>query len=382
MAEILKKFWDISVIDSDNAEVLIYDNIATKKSVNFWTGKEGTEVTPTAFRDDLAGITANNICVRINSGGGDVFAAESIATVIKDERAKGKKITCKIDGICASAAVQIAMACETISIPSSAYMMIHDPLTFMYGYFQAADLNKTASTLDKIKSGIINAYSDKTGIDKKEIAKLMTAETWFTGDEAVEKGFADEVLFEEIETETVEDNNDEFFVNGVSYKFAAFTNIPEELKNKAFNVVKNISKNKPLMKGDNEMEIKNATELRAAYPDFVNELTESARNEGAQAERARLQAIDELKDTVDGEFLNTAKYETTDSAETVAYKAMKEGKFVNKTVINALADDAQGANAVNGTANGGISNKVDEKEAEMKKELDAIDKIAGETFKK
>lgn len=383
MAEILKKFWDISVIDNDNAEVLIYDEIATKRSRDFWTGNEiGTEVTPTAFRDDMAGIKANNICVRINSGGGDVFAAESIATTIKDERAKGKKITCKIDGICASAAVQIAMACETISIPSSAYMMIHDPLTFMFGYYQVANLNKIASTLDKIKSGIVNAYADKTGIDKKEIAKLMTAETWFTGDEAVEKGFADEVLFEEIETETVEDNNDEFFVNGVSYKFAAFTNIPEELKNKAFNVVKNISKNKPIKKGDNEMEIKNATELRAAFPDFVNELTENARNEGAQAERARLQAIDELAETVDGEFLNTAKYETTDSAETVAYKAMKEGKFVNKTVINSLADDAQGANAVNGTANGGISNKVDEKNAEMKAEFDTIDKIAGETFKK
>ena len=90
MNKILKKFWNINLIDNDNADVLIYDEIAMKTSQDFWTGAEGTEVTPKAFRDDLEGIMANNICVRINSGGGDVFAAESIATAIKDERAKGK----------------------------------------------------------------------------------------------------------------------------------------------------------------------------------------------------------------------------------------------------------------------------------------------------
>ena len=378
-----KKFWNISLIDENNADVLIYDEIAMKPSKDWWTGAEGTEVTPTAFRDDLTGIMANNICVRINSGGGDVFAAESIATAIKDERAKGKNITCKIDGICASAAVQIAMACDKIMIPSSAYMMIHDPLTFMFGYYQVADMKKCISTLDKIKSGIINAYVEKTGIDKEKIAKLMTAETWFTGDEAVEKGFADELLHENISTETVEDSEDEFFVNGVSYKFAAFTNVPAELKNKAFNVVKNISKNNPIKKGDNkEMEIKNAKDLMQAYPDFVNEIILNAKNEGAKAERERLQAIDELSETVDGEFLNTAKYETTDSAETVAYKAMKEGKFVNKTVINALADDAKNANSVPGTANDGFKNEADTKKAELDAELDMIDKVADDLFKK
>lgn len=383
MGKEFKKFWNISLIDEENADVLIYDEIAMKKSHNWWSDEEGTEVTPTAFRDDLAGIMANNICVRINSGGGDVFAAESIATAIKDERAKGKKISCKIDGICASAAVQIAMACDKIMIPSSAYMMIHDPLTFLFGYYQVADLKKCMNTLEKIKSGIINAYADKTGIEKKEIAKLMTAETWFTGDEAVEKGFADEILHENIETETVEDSDDEFFVNGVSYKFAAFANVPEALKNKAFNV-KNISTIKTKTEkeeGANEMEFKNAAELKAAFPEFVNELTEGARNEGATAERARLQAIDELSGKVDGEMLNKAKYETFENAETVAYNAMKDGKFVNATVMNALADDAQAVNGVAGTANNGTV-VVDEAEAKKKEAFEAIDKVAASIFSK
>ena len=379
MSKAFKKFWNISLIDEDNADVMIYDEIAMKHSVDFWTGAEGTEVTPTAFIDELNAITANNICVRINSGGGDVFAAESIATAIKSEREKGKKITCKIEGICASAAVQIAMACESIAIPSSAYMMIHDPLTFLFGYYQKADLKKVSNVLAKIKSGIVNAYHDKTGIDKAKLDSLMSAETWYTGDEAVENGFADELLFEDVETSTEENNDDEFFVNGVGYKFASFTNIPDELKNKAFNV-KNISKNKQKEKGEKEMEFQNSAELAAAFPEFVNELTENARNEGVQAERARIQAIDELSETVDGDFLNTAKYETFENAETVAFKAMKAGKFVNKTVIDALAADAQNANAVNGTANGGFKDEKETKETEMQAEFDVIDKVASKRF--
>lgn len=383
MGKELKKFWNISLIDEENADLLIYDEIAMKKSRSWWSDTEGTEVTPTAFRDDLAGITANNICVRINSGGGDVFAAESIATAIKDEREKGKKITCKIDGICASAAVQIAMACEKIMIPSSAYMMIHDPLTFLFGYYQAADLKKVKSTLNTIKAGIVNAYAEKTGIDKTKIENLMSAETWYTGDEAVKNGFADEILHENIETETVEDSDDEFFVNGVSYKFAAFANVPEALKNKAFNVknISTINKKTEKEEGVKEMEFKNAAELKAAFPDFVNELTEGAKNEGAKAERARLQAIDGLSGTVDGEMLNRAKYETFENAETVAYNAMKDGKFVNSTVLDALKDDAKTANGVAGTANNGTV-VVDEAEAEKKEAFEAIDKVAASIFGK
>lgn len=376
MPKSIKKFWNFRTLDDTTTELLIYDDIAMKTSVDWWTGQAGTEVTPKDFREDLKAVESDNICVRINSGGGDVFAAESIATAIKDERQNGKKITCKIDGICASAAVQIAMACESIAIPSSAYMMIHDPLTLLIGYYQVADLEKVSNTLNKIKSGIVNAYVDKTGIDRAEIESLMTEETWLTGDEAVEKGFADEVLFDEVKTEPIIDSNTELFVNGARLSFAAYTKIPEKLKT-AFNAT-SISKNKDEKKGDFEMDFKNAAELQAAFPEFVNELTENAKKEGAKAERERIQAIDELSGKVDGEMLNKAKYETFENAEKVAFSAMKEGKFVNSTVINGYVDDAQNVNKVAGEANNGT--QVDDKDAEKKEAFDTIDKIAKEIF--
>lgn len=377
MANKIHKFWNISQIDDFNAEVLIYDDIATKQSVDWW-GEHGTEVTPTAFREELQKVTATNITVRINSGGGDVFAAESIATIIKEEREKGKTVTCKIDGICASAAVQIAMACENIAIPKSAYMMIHDPLTFLFGYYQAANLEKTKTTLDKIKSGIVNAYVEKTGIEREEIENLMTAETWYTGDEAVEKGFADEILFDEKEEE-VTDSIGTLFKNGLTNRFAAFINVPEALKTTALNVI-NIS-NTEKTKGANGMEIKNSADLMAQFPDFVNELTENARNEAVTAERERMQALDELSGKVDADMLNDAKYVNFSNAADVALDAMKNGKFVNTNVLNAIATDAKTVNNVSGGANGG-NEPENKKVEELKAECDVIDKIAAETFKK
>ena len=72
-------------------------------------------MTPAWFNQELAALgDVAEIIVRINSGGGDVFAANAIYTRLRDMDAN---ITVKIDGWAASAAPIIAMACDTIKIP-------------------------------------------------------------------------------------------------------------------------------------------------------------------------------------------------------------------------------------------------------------------------
>lgn len=364
----MNRFWSFKDTSGETAELFIYDVIANKKSHNWWDGSEGSEAVPKEFYEELTNVKSENIVVRINSPGGEVFAAEAISTAIRSEREKGKKITCKIDGICASAAVQIALSCEKVSIPKSSYMMIHDPLTFCYGYYQAKNLDKLSETLGKIKKGIVNSYHEKTGIEKSEIEALMREETWFTGDEAVDSGFADEVLFEDAATGKIQD------MLAGNMSFAAFAHVPEKLK-EVLN--KNISNNKEKKKGENEMEIKNAKDLALAYPEFVNEITENAKNAGIEAERARIFAIDELSGKADGELIRQAKYETFDSAEKVAFNALKEGKFVNDTVLSGLSQDATSANKVAGKVTEPTEPKDD-----LEKEFAAIDKIAAKAFKK
>lgn len=57
-----------------------------------------------------------SITVRINSSGGDVFAANAIYAALKDHDAE---IFIKIDGIAASAATIVAMAGDDIAIPKN-----------------------------------------------------------------------------------------------------------------------------------------------------------------------------------------------------------------------------------------------------------------------
>ena len=181
-------FFNVSTKE-ETTEIYVYSYISTERSYDWWTGEEGTEVTPDDFIQQLKAATVNSkeIVVRINSNGGAMFAAQAIATHLKECKANGVNTICKIDGICASAAVLLALACDKIMIPSSAYMMIHNPLNIMFGMYNADELRKTAETLDSLKQGVINAYVERTGLSEKECSKMMDAETWMNGKDAVDR---------------------------------------------------------------------------------------------------------------------------------------------------------------------------------------------------
>ena len=64
-----KKFWQFRNQAADSAELLLYGDISDS---SWW----GDEVTPKTFADELNALgTLTSLTVRINSGGGDVFAA-------------------------------------------------------------------------------------------------------------------------------------------------------------------------------------------------------------------------------------------------------------------------------------------------------------------
>lgn len=359
-----KKFWEFVNLNSDETELRIYSEIASSQSVDFWTGEKGDEVTPKNFLEELGAVESNNICVRINSGGGDVFAANAIATALEEAANNGKRVTCKIDGICASAAVRIALACSKVSIARGAYMMIHKPSGFAYGYLNSDELRKKADTLDSIQRGIASAYAIKTGLTEKECEKLMDKETWFTADEAVEKGFADEILF------VVGDNNEDTseVLDRVKNAFVAsttlcdFNNVPIALR-EAFENKKHLTE-----EGKPQMEIKNIMDLKTAFPELVADVENKARTEGetsgAAAERERLKAIDALQGRISDTMLTEAKYGATKmTADEVIVKAFREDKMLGKGYLNACDEDSKDNEEVEQSAVEEDEKPADEEEA-------------------
>lgn len=133
-----------------------------------------------------------DITVRVNSGGG--FAVQGVA-IYQALRLYDGKVTVRIDGIAASAASVFTMAGDTVVMPVGTMMMIHDGSGVTWG--TAVDHEKTAQILHFTDARMAEIYAKKTGMGVQEIRQLMDDETWLSGDEAREQGFADEVTDDE-----------------------------------------------------------------------------------------------------------------------------------------------------------------------------------------
>jgi ATP-dependent Clp protease protease subunit len=179
------------------------------------------------FIKDFNKIDAKTIHLRIDSGGGDIFAARAIKTCIQQHKAK---VIGHIDGLCASAASFLAMGCDEIEMVEGGFLMAHNAMSFMdiLGYFNKDDLaslmediQKEMDLHEKINDSIANDYlakckKTKEKTTKDEVTGWMDAETWFTAAEALDCGLIDRIY----DGEPVEG----------SYDLSVFMKVPESLK--------------------------------------------------------------------------------------------------------------------------------------------------------
>ena len=167
------------------------------------------DVTPAMFKEELfAG--SGPITVWINSPGGDCIAASQIYTMLMDYKGD---VTIKIDGIAASAASVVAMAGTTVLMAPTALMMIHNPATMAFG--DHVDMEKAIDMLSEVKESIINAYEIKTGLPRKQLARMMDDTTWMNAKKAVELGFADGILTDGERKSAPSDEGYEFAASAV-----------------------------------------------------------------------------------------------------------------------------------------------------------------------
>lgn len=151
----------------------------------FWGDDEVVDAK--SVRDALDGVD-KPILIKLNSPGGDVFEGIEIYNYIKNHE---QPVTVEIMGVAASAASIIAMGADKIIMNTGTSLMIHEASTWTFG--NKSDIQKTLNALETIDDSLVAVYVERTGLEAEEISDLLKAETWMTADEAVEKGFADEV---------------------------------------------------------------------------------------------------------------------------------------------------------------------------------------------
>lgn len=136
----------------------------------------------------IEAMKGRDIEIAVNSPGGDVFEAAAIYAAIA--RHDGQ-VTCRVDGIAASAASYVCMAASRVVMAPSAFMMIHLPWSIVMG--NREDLEKMHRDLSQIESAMVKAYAAKSGKSDEEIRELLEKETLMTAETAVSEGFADEI---------------------------------------------------------------------------------------------------------------------------------------------------------------------------------------------
>lgn len=345
-----KHFWQFKNVAKESAELYLYGDIADST----WYGDE---VTPKQFAQELDAIDKDaTITVYINSGGGDVFAAQAIGNML--ERRSGK-VTAMIDGLCASAATIVACHCTTVKAAQDSTYMIHPVKMLLIESVDTETLQKYIEALDTCRENILALYVKKTGRDKDELADLMDATSWWTGPQAQENGFIDEIV-ETGKEPVTENRNGMLFVNSVSMNMP-FDKAPKFIQDRtaaapaADTLVNRSSAEKPenTTKEEKGMEITTVDELRTAYPDLVDQIEQAAAQNAANAERQRIKDIDDMCLPGSEAMANEAKYDKPMSAEDYAKQAIKNAKAQGIAYMNAANSDADtsGANGVGGAAN-------------------------------
>lgn len=152
-----------------------------------WYGIQATS--PNQVTRALKNANGQPVTIKINSGGGDVFAGCEIYNELKNYSGE---VTIEIHGLCASIASVIAMAGKCKMSPLGE-IMIHNVSTSTSGDYR--DMEHSVEVLKKANKTVAKAYILKTGMSEEEAYNLMDKETWLTADEALELGLIDEIMY-------------------------------------------------------------------------------------------------------------------------------------------------------------------------------------------
>lgn len=164
---------------ASSADVYIYDQIGE----NWWGGG----VSAKKFAEQIDALDVDTIRLFLNSPGGAAWEGLTIMNSLRRHRAR---VEVTVDGLAASAASVITMAGDHITMNRGSMLMIHDAWGFAIG--NAADLEETAGILSKLSDSYADSYAARAGKDRAHWRDLMKAETWFSAEEAVDAGLADD----------------------------------------------------------------------------------------------------------------------------------------------------------------------------------------------
>jgi len=174
-------WYSIKDLNEDEVELFIYDYIG-------WPFNDAGELVRL-----MAEYKQTPIIARINSPGGDVWDGMALLNAFANHPGG---VTVRIESLAASIASVLAMGGKKVQAYSNTMMMIHNSWVFMAG--NREELIETADILGQVDENIVDAYTAKTKLGKREIRDMLKGPkgngTYMNAKKMKEKGFIDEIL--------------------------------------------------------------------------------------------------------------------------------------------------------------------------------------------
>lgn len=178
----MNTYFNILPVSADTCKILIYGLVSSYSE----------DVNSRSFATEFSEAERmyENIEVRINSAGGDVFEGIAIFNTI---RASNSNVTIYIDGVAASIAGIIALCGKPVKMNRYAMMMIHR--VSGGGFGDAGKMKRAAEDMEKVEGVLVNILSERMGLEADEVMSgYMDGEDhWITADEALELGLVNEI---------------------------------------------------------------------------------------------------------------------------------------------------------------------------------------------
>ncbi len=162
----------------ESAELYFYGDICAENWQSEWYKDDQAPSDVADFLSQLDGVST--VYVHFNSGGGSVTGGIAIKNLLKAHPAR---MIGYVDGMAASIAGVILMACDEIHVYNSSIFMMHKPMSYVVG--NADDMEKEIEVLNKCQEAITKTFLEKVkdGIEESTITDMINDETWLTGEQ-------------------------------------------------------------------------------------------------------------------------------------------------------------------------------------------------------
>ncbi|MBQ6164777.1 MAG: Clp protease ClpP [Clostridia bacterium] len=343
------------------AELTMYGEIVETIPFDWWTEKkvDGDFIVQADIISALEEINANgakSLTIRMNSIGGDAGVSILIHNRLRELADAGVDITCIVDGVAMSGGSLIMCACDKVRVNPSSLVMIHKAWTLLIGAYNADEVRDMARSLDAWDKAQASIYTRKSGLSDTVVNHMMSDTTYMTGKEAVEKGFADELIEDAAPLDIAASaSRTSLFVSGREFHLAPGMKAPDsiptvttaqadvikqsaETDEKKGEVISMATNLEELRTENAELAAQVESDLRAI---IAQENTETVQTAVAN-ERQRLADIDEIAGLYDTALVREAKYgDHPCTAQEMAFTAAKNAAKTGTGFMAAVMKDAK-----------------------------------------